>query len=53
MEAEPLDFFERVRQGYFDVAKAHPQRVKLVSAAGNVEETAELIWKEVAGLFML
>jgi dTMP kinase len=53
MEAEPLDFFERVRQGYFDVAKAHPQRVKLVSAAGNVEETAELIWKEVAGLFKL
>src|SRR5271169_6748704 len=27
MEAEPTDFFERVRQGYLDVAKAHPQRV--------------------------
>jgi dTMP kinase len=53
MEAEPLDFFERVRQGYFDVAKAHPFRVKIVSAAGSVEETAELIWKEVAKSFGL
>src|ERR1700677_5100794 len=45
MESEPLDFFERVRQGYYDVAHAHPQRVKVVSAAGNIDETAELIWR--------
>jgi dTMP kinase len=53
MEAEPLDFFERVRQGYFDVAKAHPHRVKIVSAAGTIDQTAELIWKEVAKAFSL
>jgi dTMP kinase len=53
MEAEPLDFFERVRQGYADVAKAHPSRVKIVSAAGNIEQTAEVIWKEVAKAFSL
>jgi len=53
MEAEPLDFFERVRQGYHEVAKAHPSRVKVVSAAGTVEETAEAIWAEVAKTFRL
>jgi dTMP kinase len=53
MEAEPLDFFERVRQGYADVAKAHPSRVKIVSAAGNIELTAEAIWIEVAKAFGL
>jgi dTMP kinase len=53
MEAEPLDFFERVRQGYFDVAKAHPYRVKIVSAAGSIEETAGLIWNEVTRVFGL
>ena len=53
MEAEPLDFFERVRQGYADVAKAHPSRVKIVSAAGDIEQTAEVIWKEVAAAFKL
>jgi dTMP kinase len=53
MEAEPVDFFERVRQGYLDVAKAHPHRVKIVSAAGTIDETAEAVWKEVAAAFKL
>ena len=53
MEAEPLDFFERVRQGYFDVAKAHPHRVKIVSAAGSIEETAQVIWQEVEKAYSL
>jgi len=53
MEAEPVDFFERVRQGYFDVAKAHPHRVKIVSAAGTIDQTAEAVWKEVAQAFDL
>jgi dTMP kinase len=53
MEAEPVDFFERVRQGYFEVAKAHPARVKIVSAAGSIDETAQAVWKEVAKAFGL
>jgi dTMP kinase len=53
IEAEPLDFFERVRQGYYDVAKAHPHRVKIISAAGSVEQTAETIWGLVAKTFGL
>jgi len=53
MEAEPIDFFERVRQGYFEVAKAHPHRVKIVSAAGTVDETADLIWEQVTKIFHL
>ncbi len=53
MEAEPVDFFERVRQGYFEVAKAHPHRVKIVSAAGTVDETAEAIWEQVTKTFHL
>jgi dTMP kinase len=53
MEAEPVDFFERVRQGYLDVAKAHLQRVKIVSAAGSIDQTADLVWREVAKTFDL
>lgn len=53
MEAEPTDFFERVRQGYHDLAKAHPQRIKIVSAAGTIDETAAAIWKEVSSSFSL
>jgi dTMP kinase len=53
MEEQPTDFFERVREGYHSVARAHPRRVKLVSAAGTREETAQLIWAEVAKTFPL
>jgi dTMP kinase len=53
MEAEPSDFFARVRAGYQAVAKAHPQRVRIVPAGGSIEETAEGIWREVAGAFHL
>jgi dTMP kinase len=53
MEAEPADFFQRVRAGYQAIAQAHPQRVKIVSAGGSIEETSEAIWKVVAGAFSL
>jgi dTMP kinase len=53
MEDEPADFFARVRQGYQDLAKAHPERVKILSASGSVEETTEAIWKQVAQAFSL
>jgi dTMP kinase len=53
MEAEPTDFFERVRQGYIDLAKAHPKRVRIVSATGSIDATAERVWKEVAAAFNL
>ncbi|HEX4138982.1 MAG TPA: dTMP kinase [Candidatus Methylacidiphilales bacterium] len=53
MEAEPLDFYERVRQGYFDIAKAHPHRVKILPASGTIDQTADAIWAEVAKTFQL
>jgi dTMP kinase len=53
MEAEPLDFFERVREGYHAVAKAHPHRVKILSASGTIDQTADLIWAEVAKHFKM
>jgi dTMP kinase len=53
MEAEPADFFDRVRKGYRDLALAHPDRVKILSAGGSIDETAEAIWREVAKAFNL
>ena len=51
MQDLPPDFFERVRQGYRDLAEAHPDRVKILSAEGNVEETEKAIWDQVAKAF--
>jgi dTMP kinase len=53
MEEETADFFERVRQGYRDIAAAHPQRVKIVSAGGTIADTAKGIWREVSTTFGL
>ena len=53
MQGEPLDFYDRGRLGYFAVAKAHPGRVKILSAAGNIDQTAGAIWAEVAKTFGL
>lgn len=53
MEAESIDFFARVRQGYHDIAKAHPHRVKIVPAGGTIDETTAAIWKEVSHAFSL
>ena len=35
------------------LAKAHPHRVKIVSAAGTIDETANRVWKEIAAAFGL
>ena len=53
MEDQPADFFERVRHGYAKLAQAHPERVKIVSAHGNVDETAEAIWEQVVKTFAI
>ncbi len=53
MEAESVEFFERVRRGYHEVARLHPHRVKIVSAGGTIGETQAAIWQEVAAMFGL
>jgi dTMP kinase len=53
MEAEPADFYERVRQGYREIAGHHPERVKIIPAGGSIEKTTKAVWQEVARTFSL
>ena len=50
MEQLPKDFFERVRRGYLEVARAEPDRVKIIDAARTEDEVEEAIWNEIDGL---
>jgi len=43
-------FFERVARGYDDIAAAHPDRIKIIHAAGTVAEVQAAIWRVVAPL---
>ncbi len=38
MESEPLEFFEKVRQGYLEIAKKNPHRVICLDANKSIEE---------------
>ena len=42
-EEEPAKFFERVREAYLDLARAEPQRIRVVDASGNVGEVQKAV----------
>lgn len=38
MESSGLEFFEKVRQGYLEIAKQEPERVKVIDSTQSIEE---------------
>jgi dTMP kinase len=44
------DFFERVRRGYLEIARAEPDRVKIIDASRTEDQVGEAIWNEIYGL---
>ena len=39
----------RVRQGYLDLAKAEPERIKLIDASQDFEDVVEQAWNVIKG----
>ena len=50
-EDEPMEFHERVRQGYLELAADEPDRFCVIDAALPQDRVSELVWKEVCGRF--
>lgn len=50
LDDESLHFHRRVRQAYHELARAEPNRIKLVDASAPVEAVAQTIWSLVAPL---
>ncbi|MFQ5835576.1 MAG: dTMP kinase [bacterium] len=48
MEREEIDFHHRVRQGYLELAKLHPERIKIMDGEGSLEEIHLAIRKIVS-----
>lgn len=48
MESQPPEFFEKVRQGYLQLAAAEPERIKVIDASDSPEEVHEVIWSLLA-----
>jgi dTMP kinase len=50
MENQGLEFYNRVRQGYLDLAKDEPSRVKVVDGSQPIDLIAAQIWELVSGV---
>jgi len=48
MESEPPEFYEKVRQGYLDLAAVEPDRIRVIDAEKPRDDVADLIWTEVS-----
>jgi dTMP kinase len=51
MEQEPLEFYERVREGYRELARREPSRVRLLDGSRSADEIESQIWREVSERF--
>jgi dTMP kinase len=51
MEQEPDAFYEQVRAGYLRLAASEPERIRVIDAAGSIEEIEAAIWNGVDALW--
>jgi len=49
-ERKGLAFHERLREGFLKIAKAEPDRCRVVDVSGPVEDTASAVWRHVERL---
>lgn len=50
MENQSLEFYERVRQGYLELAKLEPHRVKVIDGSQPIDAIAKQIWNLVTSV---
>jgi dTMP kinase len=51
MEQQPAEFYERVREGYRELATQEPERVVVIDGTGDVDEIEKEIWKTLCSRF--
>src|SRR6266576_4926175 len=51
MEQQPAEFYERVREGYRDLAAHESKRIVTIDGSGDVDEIEKQIWEELCSRF--
>lgn len=51
-ESEQIEFFHRVRNGYLDIAKSEPNRMKVIDATGTIEQVQAQIEKVLLDFYL-
>jgi dTMP kinase len=47
LDRQPLEFHQRVQEGYRKIAAIEPTRFRMIDGAGEASEVAERVWHEV------
>ena len=53
MEQQPVEFYERVREGYRQLALREPGRIVLIDSSHEADEIENEIWKELCSRFSI
>jgi dTMP kinase len=51
MEQQPAEFYERVREGYRELAAGEPKRIVMVDGSRDVDEIEKQIWETLCSRF--
>ena len=51
MEQQPVEFYERVREGYRELAAYEPERIVLIDGARYADEIESEIWENLCSRF--
>jgi dTMP kinase len=51
MEQQPAEFYERVREGYRELAAQQPGRIILIDGSGDIDEIEKRIWETLSSRF--
>jgi dTMP kinase len=53
MEQQPAEFYERVREGYRQLATHEPKRIVLINGSRDPDEIESEIWEKLCGRFSI
>ena len=53
MEQQPAEFYERVREGYRELAAHEPKRIVMIDGSRDADEIEKEIWEKCARAFLL
>jgi dTMP kinase len=51
LEQQPAEFYERVREGYRELATQEPKRIVMIDGSGDVDEIEKQIWEKLCSRF--
>ncbi len=51
MEQQSAEFYERVREGYRELAASEPKRIVMVDGSGDIDEIEKQIWERLSSRF--